>query len=98
MASVIRKLSILDGRPGFQLQSTWGRVSVLEGGGLICELILIACGDVITLWKPSWKTVDLATYSPRKYARIYGPLPEGRLLGGNSRHSNRCEYFGFPCG
>ena len=96
MASVIRKLSILDGRPGFQLQSTWGRVSVLEGGGHICELILNACGEVNPLWKPSWKTVDPATYSPRKHARIYGPLPEGRLLAGIAGHSISFDYFGPP--
>lgn len=96
MASVIRKLGILDGRPGFQLHTRWGRVSVLEGGGHICELILNACGEVNPLWKPSWKTVDPATYSPRKHSRIYGPLPEGRLLAGIAGHSISFDYFGPP--
>jgi hypothetical protein len=96
MASVTRKLSILDGRPGFQLQSGWGRISVLEGGGHICELILNACGEVNPLWKPSWKTVDPATYSPHKHSRIYGPLPEGKLLAGIAGHSISFDYFGPP--
>jgi len=43
-ASVARRSSILDGRPGFQLQSSWGSISVLEGGGHICGLTLNAVG------------------------------------------------------
>ena len=94
--SVIRKSNILDGRSGFQLQSTWGHVSVLEGGGHICELILNACPGFNPLWKPTWKTIDPATYSPRKHLRNYGPLPEGRLLAGIAGHSVSFDYFGPP--
>ncbi len=43
--SVIRHSDILDGRPGFRLQAEWGYVSVLEGGGHICELVSHKHGD-----------------------------------------------------
>jgi hypothetical protein len=96
MASVIRKSNIIDDRPGFQLQSRWGHISLLEGGGHICELVLNACSEVNPLWKPSWKTIDPASYSPRKHGRTYGPLPEGRLLAGLAGHSISFDYFGPP--
>lgn len=96
MVSVIRKSSILDGRAGFRLESQWGRVSVLGGGGHICELKLRSCGEINPLWKPTWKTVDPSSYRPRKHSRTYGPLPEGRLLAGIAGHSISFDYFGPP--
>jgi hypothetical protein len=53
---VIRRSNILDGRPGFRIQSAWGHVSVLEGGGHICEIVSRKHGAVNPLWKPTWKT------------------------------------------
>ena len=95
-SSVIHRSDILDGRPGFRLQSEWGHVSVLEGGGHICELASRKHGEVNPLWRPTWKTIDPSTYSRRKHARIYGSLPEGRLLAGIAGHSISFDYFGPP--
>jgi hypothetical protein len=39
-SSVTRHSNIMDGPPGFRLHSKWGYVSVLEGGGHICDLVL----------------------------------------------------------
>ena len=86
-SSVVHRSDILDGRPGFRIQTQWGHVSVLEGGGHICELISRKHGEVNPLWKPTWKTVDPSTYSQRKHSRVYGPPPEGRLLAGIAGHS-----------
>jgi hypothetical protein len=94
--TVTHRSSILDGRPGFQLQSKWGHVSVLEGGGHICELVLNSAGSVNPLWKPTWKTIDPPAYSLPKHREIYGPLPEGRLLAGIAGHSISFDYFGPP--
>jgi len=94
--SVTRQSNILDGRPGFRLNSTWGHVSVLEGGGHICELMLNAVNGINPLWKPAWRTIDPALYRPRKHSRQYGPLPEGRLLAGIAGHSISFDFFGPP--
>lgn len=94
--SAARNPKILDGRPGYQLRGTWGHVSVLEGGGHICELILNSVGPINPLWKPTWQTIDPLTYDPRKHQRLYGPLPEGRLLAGIAGHSISFDYFGPP--
>ncbi len=95
-SSVIRHSDILDGRPGFRLQAEWGYVSVLDGGGHICELVSYKHGALNPLWKPTWKTIDPSTYTRRKHTRVYGPPPEGRLLAGIAGHSISFDYFGPP--
>lgn len=91
-----RHSNLLDGRPGFRLQASWGHVSVLEGGGHICELSLKASGGVNPLWKPTWRTIDPFRYEARKHSRTYGPLPEGPLLAGIAGHSISFDFFGPP--
>jgi hypothetical protein len=94
--SVVRRSNILDGRPGFHLQSSWGHISVLEGGGHICELSLNAVGSTNPMWKPTWKTIDPSAYSPQKHRNLYGAPPEGRLLAGIAGHSISFDFFGPP--
>ena len=95
-SSLVRRSNILDGRPGFRIESAWGHVSVLEGGGHICELVSRKHGGLNPLWKPTWRTIDPSTYTPRKHNRVYGPPPEGRLLAGIAGHSISFDYFGPP--
>ena len=95
-SSLIHCLDTLDGRPGFRLESRWGRVSVLEGGGHICELISHEHGAVNPLWRPHWTTIDPFDYDPGKHSRVYGPALEGRLLSGIAGHSISFDYFGPP--
>jgi len=95
-SSVIRHSNILDGRPGFRLQTEWGYVSVLDGGGHICELVSHKHGALNPLWKPTWKTIDPSKYTRGKHTRIYGPPPEGKLLAGIAGHSISFDYFGPP--
>lgn len=94
--SVARRSNILDGRPGFQLQSSWGHISVLESGGHICGLTLNAVGSINPMWKPTWKTIDPTTYNPQRHRNLYGPPPEGRLLAGIAGHSISFDFFGPP--
>ncbi len=91
-----RHSNILDGRPGFRLNTEWGHISVLEGGGHIFELVLNAVGGINPLWKPAWRTVDPFKYDARTHSRTYGPLPEGRLLAGIAGHSISFDFFGPP--
>ena len=94
--SVTRRSDVLDGRSGFRLESNWGHVSVLEGGGHICELVLNSAGGINPLWRPKWKTIDPSRYRPSSHGRIFGPLPEGRLLAGIAGHSISFDFFGPP--
>jgi hypothetical protein len=92
----LREQSVMDGRSGFRLRADWGYVSVLEGGGHICELHLNACSRVNPLWQPPWAGIDPFEYSTEKHVRRYGPPPDGRLLAGIAGHSLSFDYFGPP--
>ena len=94
--SVVHHSNLLDGRPGFRVHRKWGYVSVLEGGGHICELISHNHGLVNPMWKPTWKTINPSQYQPSKHSRIYGPPPEGKLLAGIAGHSISFDFFGPP--
>jgi hypothetical protein len=91
-----RNKNLMDGRPGFRLQADWGYVSVLEGGGHICELHLNACSQVNPLWRPQWATIDPFKYTTARHGRRYGPPPDGRLLSGIAGHSLSFDHFGPP--
>ena len=93
--AVSHNKNVMDGRPGFRLRADWGYVSVLEGGGHICELNLNACAGVNPLWRPPWETIDPFKYTA-KHARRYGPPPDGRLLAGIAGHSLSFDHFGPP--
>jgi hypothetical protein len=86
----------MDGRSGFRLRADWGYVSVLEGGGHICELSVNARSGVNPLWRPPWATIDPSEYKSAKHARRYGPAPDGRLLAGIAGHSLSFDHFGPP--
>ena len=94
--SMRRVANVLDGRSGYRLKAPWGHVSVLEGGGHICELNLNECDGVNPLWRPQWKTIDPYKYTVAKHSRTYGSLPDGRLLAGIAGHNLSFDYFGPP--
>jgi hypothetical protein len=91
-----RKQNVMDGRSGFRLRADWGYVSVLEGGGHICNLSLNACTGVNPLWRPPWATIDPFKYTRAKHARTYGEPPDGGLLAGIAGHSLSFDHFGPP--
>jgi hypothetical protein len=91
-----RKQNVMDGRSGFRLRADWGYVSVLEGGGHICELNVNAHSGVNPLWRPPWATIDPSKYKSAKHVRRYGSAPDGRLLAGIAGHSLSFDHFGPP--
>ena len=94
--AALRKQNMIDGRSGFRLRADWGYVSVLAGGGHICELNLNICSGVNPLWRPPWVTIDPTHYATVKHARRYGEPPDGRLLAGIAGHSLSFDHFGPP--
>ena len=92
----VRNRNVLDGRHGFCLQADWGHISVVAGGGHICELNLNACSGVNPLWRPPWSTINPSDYNISKHARRYGPPPDGKLLSGIAGHSLSFDHFGPP--
>src|SRR5258708_35529399 len=95
-AAVQRVSDGLDGRAGYRLRAEWGRVSVLGGGGHICELSLNSVPGVNPLWRPQWTTMDPSSYTPSKHRRVYGPPPDGKLLAGIAGHSLSFDHLDRP--
>jgi hypothetical protein len=87
---------VMDGRPGYRVSTEWGQVSVLAGGGHICELNLHSVPRVNPLWRPPWTTIDPDGYLPGKHRGVYGPPPDGKLLAGIAGHSLSFDHFGPP--
>jgi hypothetical protein len=94
--AVERSRDILDGGAGYRIHGHWGYVSVLEGGGHICELILDSVPRVNPLWKPAWATIDPEGYQPGRHRRAYGPAPDGKLLAGIAGQNLSFDHFGPP--
>lgn len=88
--------NLVDGRPGVRLQGDWGHVSVLLGGGHICELVSNRHDRLNPLWRPPWKTIEPYEFSPSRHKRAYGPPPEARVLSGIAGHSLSFDHFGPP--
>jgi hypothetical protein len=95
-APIQRVANLLDNRSGFRLHGEWGHVSVLRGGGHICELGLKSVPGVNPLWRAPWETIDPDQYLPGKHRRLYGPPPDGSLLAGIAGHSVGFDHFGPP--
>lgn len=94
--AVFRDKNAMDGRCGFRLRADWGSISLLEGGGHVCELRLNACPGVNPLWRTPWTTIDPWKYKVAKHKRKYGPPPDGALLSGIAGHSLSFDHFGPP--
>jgi hypothetical protein len=88
--------NMLDEREGLCVQGDWGHVSVLLGGGHICQLVSIKHPDINPLWQPQWRTIDPERYSAEEHREEYGPPPDGRLLSGIAGHSLSFDIFGPP--
>jgi hypothetical protein len=86
----------LDRRASIRLESEWGQVSILVGGGHICGLTTRHRPDFNPLWRPPWKTIDPQRYSLAEYGEEFGSPPDGRLLAGIAGHSLSFDYFGPP--
>lgn len=87
---------LLDGRAGLRLRAGWGHVSVLLGGGHVCELTTNSHPGINPLWRPVWTTIDPGEYHPERDHPTYGPPPDGRLLAGIVGHSISFDHFGPP--
>jgi hypothetical protein len=94
--AVHRVSDVLDGRSGYKIDAEWGHVSVLQGGGHICDLGLNSVRGVNPLWRPQWTTMDPERYVSGKHQRTYGPPPDGKLLAGIAGHSLSFDHFGPP--
>ncbi len=70
------------------------RVTVLEGGGHIAEVLDKKSG-VNPLWIPPWPSMEPSEYKPEA-DRVYGASVESQLLAGIMGHNLCLDIFGGP--
>jgi len=70
------------------------RVTVLEGGGHIAEILDKRTG-INPLWTPEWPSIDPETFDPHTHSQ-YGEGAEARLLAGIMGHNLCLDTFGGP--
>ena len=85
-------------RDAWKLENDRLRVSVLQGGGHIGEIVLkTASGDSVNpLWAPPWPSIDPWTYDADKHGGTYGTNSEAPLLSGILGHNLCFDFWGAP--
>ena len=84
------------GRRAWKLENANLRVTVLEGGGHIAELILKGPREVNPLWIPPWPSIEPSLYSRERYGSVYGTDSEAATLSGIMGHNVCFDYWGAP--
>ena len=82
------------GRRCWQLENEQLRVTVLQEGGHIAELLDKRTG-INPLWTPPWPSIEPSLYSPSIHPE-YGSNAESKLLCGIMGHNVCVDLFGAP--
>jgi hypothetical protein len=86
--------SLWNGRRAAAIENDYLRVTVLEGGGHIAEILDKQTG-VNPLWVPPWRSIEPSAYDPGKHPE-YGGGPAAKLLAGIMGHNLCLDLFGEP--
>lgn len=86
--------STFRGRRAATIENSALRVTVLEGGGHIAEILDKRTG-ISPLWIPHWETIEPDDYDPVRNAE-YGSGTDGSLLASLMGHNLCLDIFGGP--
>ena len=82
------------GRRAATIENRFLRVTVLEEGGHVAEIVDVARG-VNPLWTPPWPSIDPAKFDAARH-RDYGDGIDAALLAGIAGHNLCLDIFGGP--
>ena len=88
------KPTCFHGRAAASIENEQLRVTVLEEGGHIAEILDKRTG-INPLWIPPWPSLEPSAYGPTVHA-LYGANSEGKLLAGIMGHNLCLDLFGGP--
>ena len=83
------------GRRAAAIENDQLRVTVLEGGGHVAEILDKRTG-ISPLWIPHWDTIEPADYDPARHPQ-FGGGADASLLAGIMGHNLCLDIFGGPC-
>ncbi len=84
------------GHAAWAIETDDVRVTLLQSGGHLAEIVLTQGEPVSPLWVQSRATIDSETYDPEIHGAIYGRNPESRLLSGLAGHNLCFPFWGNP--
>ena len=87
-------MTIYRGRRAAAIENQFLRVTVLQEGGHIAEILDKETG-INPLWTPPWDSIEPSAYGPGVHAE-YGAGVEGKLLAGIMGHNLCLDLFGGP--
>lgn len=82
------------GRRAFQMENDTLRVTLLQEGGHVAEILHKPTG-VNPLWQPNWPSIEPSAYDPKVHSG-YGGDAESKLLAGIMGHNVCVDLFGGP--
>jgi hypothetical protein len=86
----------------FQNRDSWVvetptlRVSIMQSGGHVAEIVLKDGAEVNPLWVQTRPTLDAEQYDPAKHEKLYGGGPGARLMSGLIGHNLCFPFWGNP--
>jgi hypothetical protein len=84
------------GRAAWTIETESLRVTVLQSGGHLAEIVLKQGERVNPLWNQSRTTIDSDSYDPAIHGALYGTNSESRLLSGLAGHNLCFPFWGDP--
>jgi hypothetical protein len=72
------------------------RVSILQSGGHVAEIVLKGAGELSPLWVQNLPTIDAEQYDPPKHEKFYGGGAGARLMAGLVGHNVCFPFWGDP--
>jgi hypothetical protein len=84
------------GRPAWTIETEQIRVSIMECGAHVAEIVLKRVGEVNPLWIQSSPTIDSDQFDPAIHGTSYGVGYEARLISGLAGHNLCFPFWGNP--
>ncbi len=85
-----------DDRDAWLLESPVLRLTVMQVGGHLAEIVLKGDRETNPLWRPARRTIDPTDFVPEVHETLFGGGPPARLLSGLLGHNVCFPYWGRP--
>jgi len=89
-------MDTFQGRKAWRIESEFLRVTILECGGHVAEIVCKSAGEINPLWTQDRPTIDSDQFDREIHGPIYGIDAEARLMSGLAGHNLCFPYWGAP--
>ncbi|MGA8151371.1 MAG: hypothetical protein WB952_10510 [Terriglobales bacterium] len=83
-------------RPAWRIETEQIRISIMECGAHVAEIVLKGADEVNPLWIQDRPTIDSDQFDPDIHGALYGTGYEARLLSGLAGHNLCFPFWGNP--